>query len=94
MLENSSDDCVHCYNIETVNLFEQELQLSVLKKFKVQIIVIVGHKKRNNYKIIHLIANLISSNSDSDEAFKSMHLKIGLDCLRPNVDLNLCFSGM
>ena len=27
MQSNSSNNCVHCYNIETLNLFDLELQL-------------------------------------------------------------------
>ena len=50
--------------------------LSELKKFKVQIILVLEYKKRNDRKTIYLSAKLIASNSDIDEAFKSMHQSI------------------
>ena len=64
---NSSDNCVHYYNVEILNLFEPELQLintkpviknklkelvSELKKFKVQTVLVSDYKKRN-HKIFH-----------------------------------------
>ena len=76
---NSSDNCVHHYNVEILNLFDPELQLintkpviknklkelfSELKKFKVQPI------------LVHVSVKLITSDLDIDEAFKSMHQKI------------------
>ena len=57
---NSSDNCIHCYNVEILNLFDPELELintkpviknklkellSELKKFKVQTIVVLNYKK-------------------------------------------------
>ena len=40
-----------------------------MKKFKV-------YKKRNNCQIFHSSANVIASNSEIEEIFKSMHLSI------------------
>ena len=65
---NSSDNCMHRYNIEILNLFDPELQLintkpmiknklkellSKPKKFKVQTVLILGYKKGNDHKIFH-----------------------------------------
>ena len=80
---NSSDNCVHHYNVDILNLFDPQLQLlntksmiknklkellSELKKFKVQTILVLDYNKRNECKMIQIIAN----DSDIDEAFKSM----------------------
>ena len=80
---NSSDNCVHHYNVEILNLFDPQLQLlntksmtknklkellSELKKFKVQTILVLDYNKRNECKMIQIIAN----DADIDEAFKSM----------------------
>ena len=88
---NSSDNCVHHYNIEILNLFDPELQLintkimiknklnkllNELKKFKVQVILVLKYKKRNDHKTFHSSAKLIASDLDIDEAFKSMHQSI------------------
>ena len=88
---NSSDNCVHHYNVEILNLFDPELQLintkpviknklkellSELKKFKIQTLLFLDYKKRNDRKIFHSSAKLIASDSDIDEAFKSMHQSI------------------
>ena len=75
-----------------LNLFDPELQLintkpmiknklkeflSELKKFKVQLILVLDYKKRNDRKIFHSSAKLIASNnSDIGEAFTSMHQSI------------------
>ena len=48
-------------------------QLSELKKFEAQTILVLQYKKRNYFKIFHLCAKLIASNSDTDEAFKFMY---------------------
>ena len=87
MQSRSSDNCAHCYNIETLNLFDPELQLintkpmikrklkelsSGLKKPRVQAIF-SEYKKRNDGKILHSSAKLIASESDIAEAFKYMH---------------------
>ena len=47
--------------------------LSDLKKFKVQAVLVIDYKKRNDCKIFHSSAKLIASNSDIDKAFTSMH---------------------
>ena len=87
MHSNSSDQCVHRYNNEILNLFDPELQLvntkptvknklkllSELKKLKFQTILVLDYKKRNNRKIFQLSAKLIAIDSNIDEAFKSMH---------------------
>ena len=46
--------------------------LSELRKFIVQIIFVLDYKKRNDRKIFHSSAKLIASDSNIDEAFKSM----------------------
>ena len=50
--------------------------LNELKKFKTQAILVLDYKKRNCHKIFHSSTQLIASNSDIDEAFKSMHQSI------------------
>ena len=55
---NTSDNCVHCYNVEILNLFDPELQLintkptikkklkellSELKKFKVHTVLVLDY---------------------------------------------------
>ena len=47
--------------------------LKDLKKFKVQAILALDYKKRNDRKIFNLRTKLIASDSDIDEALKSMH---------------------
>ena len=84
---NSSDKYVHHYNIEIFNLFDTELHmintklmiksklkelLSESKNFKVETILVLKYKKRNDCKIFHSSTKLIASNSDIDEAFISM----------------------
>ena len=88
MQSYSSDNCIHRYNVEVLNLFDSELQLinikreiknklkellSELKKFKVQTILVLDYKKKDDRKIIYLSTKLIASDSDIDEAFKAMH---------------------
>ena len=85
---NSSHNCIHHYNVEIFNTFDPEIQLintkpviknklkellSELKKFKVQAILLLDYKKRNNCKIFHSSAKSIASDSDIDEAFKYMY---------------------
>ena len=70
-----------------LDLFDPELQLintkhiikdnlkelvSDLKKFKVQSILVLQYKKRNNCKIFHSSVKLITSDPENVEAFKSM----------------------
>ena len=50
--------------------------LSEFKKFKVQTILVLDYKKRNDCKIFHSSTNLIASNSDTDETFKYMYQSI------------------
>ena len=50
--------------------------LSEFKKFKVQKILILDYKKRNDRKIFNSSAKLIDGDSDIDEAFKSIHQSI------------------
>ena len=92
MQSNSSDNFIHRYNVEILNIFDPEIQLintklmiknklkelvCVLKKFKVQTVLVLNYKKRNDCKIFHLSNNVITtSDSDIDEAFKSMHQTI------------------
>ena len=60
---NISDNCIHHYNIEILNIFDPELQLnntesaiknklkelsSKFKKFKDQTVLVLGYKKRND----------------------------------------------
>ena len=84
MLTNSSDNFVHHYNVQILNVFYPEIQLintksviknkllSELKKFKVQTALILDYKKINVHKIFHSSAKLIASDLDIAEAFKSM----------------------
>ena len=88
---NSSDNSKHHYNVEVLNLFDKELQLintkpviknrlkelfSELKKFNVQTILALDYQKRNDCKIFHSSTKLIASDSDIDDAFKSLHQSI------------------
>ena len=78
-------------NIKIRNLFNPELQLinakpiiknklkellSKLKKFKVQSMLVLKYKNRNDHKIFHSSVKLIVSDSGIDEAFKSIHQSI------------------
>ena len=88
---NSSDNCIHHYNVRILNLFDPELQLintkpviknklkallNELKKFKVKTVLVLDYKKRNDCKIFHSSTKIIASDSDIDEAFKSMDQSI------------------
>ena len=79
--------CIHLYNVKILNLFYPELQLkdtesviknklnellSKFKKFKVQTVLVLGYKKRNDCKKFHSCTKLI----DIDKAFISMHQSI------------------
>ena len=50
--------------------------LSELIQFKVQSILVLEYKKRNDCKIFHSSAKLIDSDSDIDEAYKSIYKRI------------------
>ena len=91
MQSNSFNNCIHRYNIEILIIFDPELQLintkpmiknklkellSELKMFKIQTILVLDYKKRNDRKVLHSSAKLIASDSDIDEALKSMHQSI------------------
>ena len=47
-----------------------------MKKSKVQLILVLEYKKRNDPKIFHLSVKLTASDSEIVEAFKSMHQSI------------------
>ena len=81
MQSHSSVNCAHRYNFEILNFFDPELQpintkpmikskfkksLNELKKFKVQTILVLEYKKRNDLKNFRSSAKLIAR--DSDEA--------------------------
>ena len=91
MQSNSFGNCVHYYNIETLNLFFPEMQLintkpmikdklnkllRELEKFRVQKILVLDYKKRNNRKIFHSTAKLIASDSGIDDVFIYMHQNV------------------
>ena len=80
MQSNSSDNFVHCYNVEISNLFSSELQLISTKPLiKKQIkrfakrVTKVWNTYINGHKISHLSTKLVISDSDIDEAYKSMN---------------------
>ena len=50
--------------------------LSDLKKFKIQTMLVLEYKKRNDRKIFHSSGKLIASDSNIGEAFKSLHQNI------------------
>ena len=83
--------CIHRYNVEILNFFDPQLQLintkpmiknklkellSELKKLKIQKTLVLHYKKKSARKIFHSCTKLIASDSDIDEAFKSMHQRI------------------
>ena len=47
--------------------------LSELKKFKVQTVLVLDYKNRNDRKIFHSRTKLTDSDWDIDEAFKSLN---------------------
>ena len=88
MQSNSSDNCVYHYNIEILNLFDPEIQLintkpviknklkeslSNLKKLKVQIVLVLDYKKRNDHKILDSFTKITAGNWDIDKAIMSMY---------------------
>ena len=88
---NSSDNCIFHYKVEILHIFDPELQLintkpviknklkvlrSELKKFKVQKVLALDCKKRNDPQIFYSSSKLIASYSGIDEAFKYMHQSI------------------
>ena len=88
---SSSDNCIHHYNVKVLNLFDPELQmintklviknklkalLNELKKFKVQRVLVLKYKKRNDHKIFHSSTTVTAKYLDIDKAFVSMHQNI------------------
>ena len=61
---------------EEQNLRKVAKSLYIFQTFKVQTILFLDYKKRNDRKIFHSNAKLIGSDLDIDEAFKSMHQSI------------------
>ena len=97
---NSSDNCVHHYKVEILNLFDPELRLintnpvirnklKDLKMFKVQTTLVLDYNKRNGRKIFHSSAKLIGSDSDIDETFKLMHQSIMIQVYTNNIVFTL-----
>ena len=81
MQSNSSDNCVHHYNIDILNFFDPELQLTNIKpmvrdKLKELLSELKKYKKTTDCKIFYSSAKLIASDSDIDEAFESMYQSI------------------
>ena len=74
---NSSDNCIHCYNVEILNIFDPELQLintkpmtknklkELLSDLK-KTILVLDYKKRRDCKIFHSSARLLSNDADID----------------------------
>ena len=50
--------------------------LSGLKNFRVQTILVLEYKRRNDHKIFHLNVKLNTGDSGIDKVFKSMHQSI------------------
>ena len=50
--------------------------LNELKRFKVQTILVLDYRKRNDSQIFQSCTKLIASDSCIDEAYKSMHQSI------------------
>ena len=81
MQSNSSNNYIHHYNGEILNRFYPELQListkpvikdklkellNELKNFKVQTVLLLDYKKRNDGKIFHSSPKLIAIDSVID----------------------------
>ena len=85
MQSNSSDNWVHCYNVEMFintkpvikNKFK-ELP-SELTNSRVQEILVLEYKKRNDRKIFHSSTKLIARTSGTDKAFVSMRQSIMIE---------------
>ena len=88
---NSSDNCIHLYDIKILIFFGSELQLikdkpviksklkellNDLKKLKSSKVVLLDSKKRDGRKIFLSRTKLIACDSDIDKAFISMHQSI------------------
>ena len=64
--------------INTKPMIKNKLKelLSELKKFKVETVLVVDYEKKNDCKIFYSCTEPISSNSDIDEPFESIHQSI------------------
>ena len=85
MQSNSSENCIHPYNVEI--FFGPELQtispkpvirtikriVKWVEKFLTQTALILDYKNKNVRKIFHSSTKLNTINADIDEAFKSTH---------------------
>ena len=67
---------VQLINTKPIIKYKLKEFLSELKLFKVQIVLVLEYTKRNDCKIIHSSAKLIASDSDIDEAVKSVRESI------------------
>ena len=54
-----------------------KILLNDLKKFKVQAVLVLDYKKRNDSQIFNSCTKTIAGDLDIDEAFKFMHQSIG-----------------
>ena len=73
---NLSDLELQLINTKPVIKNKSKELLSELKNIKVQTILVLDYKKRNDHKIFQSSSKLINSDPDIDEAFKSMHQSI------------------
>ena len=73
---NLSDPEIWQINTKPTTKSKLKQWLSELKNFKVQTILVLEYKKINHRKIFHSSTKLIASDSDIDEAFKSIHQSI------------------
>ena len=73
---NLSDLELQLINTKPVIKNKLKELLSELKNIKVQTILVLDYKKRNDHKIFQSSSKLINSDPDIDEAFKSMHQSI------------------
>ena len=97
MQSNSSGKCIHQYNVKILSLFDLELQLintkpkirnklkgllNELKKFKVQTVLVLDYKKRNDSPIFHSCTKIIANDLEIGEVFKYLHQSIILKIKR------------
>lgn len=89
MIQSSSfNNCIYHYNVKILNIFYPELQLfsttpiikdnfkklsNDLKKFKIQSVLVLKYKKGNIRKVFYSSVKIIDSDSNIDEALKSIH---------------------
>ena len=64
--------------INTKPMIKNKLEelLYELEKFKIQKVLVLDYKKRNDRQIFYSSTKRIASDSDTDERFKSMHQSI------------------